>query len=104
MNKIRPELLERIRKSNEEYKKIESPLKPLGFTLCTGAVFYGERPFSIYCGKMKDYRSFIDSIDSIRERYRKRKNESLGIYETRSQKQHPQNRSDTVLHKKKKDI
>ena len=58
-----------------------------------------------YCaGKMEDYRSFIDNIDSIRERYRKRKNESLGIYETRSQKQHPQNRSDTVLHKKKKDI
>ena len=86
MDKTRPELLERIRKSNEEYKKIESLLKPLGFTLCTGAVFYGERPFSIYCGKMKDYRSFIDSIDSIRERYRKRKNESLGIYETTSPK------------------
>ena len=96
--------MERIRKSNEEYKRIGSLLKPLGFTLCTGAVFYGARPFSMYCGKMQDYRSFIDNIDSIRERYRKRKNESLGIYETRSQKQHPQNRSDTVLHKKKKDI
>ena len=91
--------MERIRKSNEEYKRIGSLLKPLGFTLCTG-----ERSFSMYCGKMEDYRSFIDNIDSIRERYRKRKNESLGIYETRSQKQHPQNRSDTVLHKKKKDI
>ena len=104
MNKIRPELLERIRKSNEEYKKIESLLTPLGFTLCTGAVFYGVRPFGMYCGKMEDYRSFIDNIDSIKERYRKRKNESLGIYETTSQKQHPQNQSDTVLHKKKKDI
>ena len=50
MDKTRPELLERIRKSNEEYKKIESLLTPLGFTLCTGAVFYGERPFSMYCG------------------------------------------------------
>ena len=65
MNK---ELLERISKSNEEYKRIGSLLKPLGFTLCTGAVFYGERPFSMYCGKMEDYRSFIDNIDSIRER------------------------------------
>ena len=86
MNKTRPELLEWIRKSNEEYKKIESLLTPLGFTLCTGAVFYGERPFSMYCGKMEDYRSFIDNIGSIRERYRKRKNESLGIYETTSPK------------------
>ena len=68
MNKIRPELLERIRKSNEEYKKIESLLTPLGFTLCTGAVFYGERPFGMYCGKMEDYRSFIDNIDSIKEK------------------------------------
>ena len=40
----------------------------------------------MYCGKMEDYRSFIDNIGSIRERYRKRKNESLGIYETTSPK------------------
>lgn len=80
MNKIRPELLERIRKSNEEYKRIEALLIPLGFTLCTRAVFYGERPFNIYCGKMEDYQSFIDNIDSIRERYQKHKDESLGIY------------------------
>ena len=86
MNHTRPELLGRIRKSNEEYKRIESLLTPLGFTLCTGAVFYGDRPFSMYCGKMEDYRSFIDNIDSIRERYRKQKNESLGIYETTTQK------------------
>lgn len=80
MSKIRAELINRIREANKEYARIESLLTPLGFTLCAKAVFYGEIPFNIYCGEMKDYQSFIDNIDSIKENYLKRKKESLGIY------------------------
>ncbi len=80
MTRINPELISRMKKDNEEYKRIEALLIPLGFSLCARSVFYGELTFSIYCGELDDYQSFIDNIDSIRERYQKRKNESLGIY------------------------
>lgn len=79
MNKLSPELIDRMRKSNAEYSRIEALLSPLGFTLCTGAVFYGKRPFNMYCGKMQDYQTFIDNIDSIREEHQKYKKRCLGI-------------------------
>lgn len=80
MSKIRPELLDKIRKANEEYERIGSLLTPYDFTIRAQHVFYGERPFNIYCGKMEDYQSFIDDIDKIKEDYLRHKNESLGIY------------------------
>lgn len=70
MSKLSQELIDKMRKANEEYERIESLLTPLGFKLCTRHVFYGEQPSSsIYCGKMEDYQSFIDNIDSIKEDY-----------------------------------
>lgn len=80
MNEIDLELIGQIKKTNKEYSRIKALLTPLGFTLCTRSVFYGERPFCIYCGEMDDYQSFINNIDSIRDRYHNHKNKSMGIY------------------------
>lgn len=81
---MRKELMDRIKEDNREYKRIEAQLLPLGFVLNCKDVFYGERPFSLYCGKMKDYRKFVDSLEGIRKEYERRKMETLGIVPERS--------------------
>lgn len=80
MSKTNVELINRIRGANKEYKRIESLLTPLGFTLCGKAVFYGKIPFNIYCGEMKNYQSFIDNIDSIKKNYLEHKKKCQRIY------------------------
>ncbi len=79
MSKLSHELIDKMRKSNEEYERITNLLVPLGFTLCTGTIFYGESPFNIYCGKMEDYQSLIDNINSIKHEYLEHKKRSLGF-------------------------
>ncbi|MEG0693849.1 MAG: hypothetical protein RR444_12305 [Oscillospiraceae bacterium] len=76
---MRAELRKKIKEANREYKRVQSLLTPYGFTLCTTVVFYGEPPFSLYCGKMEDYQKLIDNINDIKERYNKHKKENLGI-------------------------
>ena len=77
---MRKELMDRIKEDNREYKRIEALLLPLGFVLNCKDVFYGERPFSLYCGKMKDYQKFVDSLEDIRKEYERHKMEALGKY------------------------
>lgn len=77
---MRKELMDRIKEDNREYKRIETLLLPLGFVLNCKDVFYGERPFSLYCGKMEDYRKFVDNLEDIRKEYERRKMETLGQY------------------------
>lgn len=79
MSKLSPELIDKMKKANEEYERIKNLITPLGFTLCTGTIFYGESPFSIYCGKMEDYQLLIDNIDNIKEEYLEHKKRSLGF-------------------------
>lgn len=78
MRKLSSELIDKMRKANGEYERITNLLVPLGFTLCMGAIFYGEPPFNIYCGKMEDYQSFIDNIDKIKEEHIEHKKRMLG--------------------------
>lgn len=81
---MRKELMDRIREDNQEYKRIESLLLPLGFVLNCKDVFYGERPFSLYCGKMKDYQKFVDNLEDIKKEYERHKKETLGVIPERS--------------------
>lgn len=76
---MRAELKNKIKEANRKYERIQSLLIPYGFTLSTTAVFYGEPPFNLYCGKIEDYQEFIDNINNIKERYNKHKRENLGI-------------------------
>lgn len=76
---MRAKLKNKIKRFNKKYKRIESLLTPSGFTLTSRYIFYGEYPFSLYCGKMEDYQIFITNVDNIKERYLKSKMESLGI-------------------------
>lgn len=77
--------MDRIKEDNREYKRIEALLLPLGFVLNCKDVFYGERPFSLYCGKMEDYRKFVDNLEDIRKEYERRKMETLGIVQEGSE-------------------
>lgn len=77
---MRTELINKVRELDKEYRKIESAITPYGLHLSTQCIFYGERPYELYCGKMEDFQTFIDDIDNIRERYLKHKRESQGIY------------------------
>lgn len=80
MNRLRPELLKKMIRLNEEYNRVEILLTPYGFTLCGSDVFYGERPHSLYCGKIEDYQMFIDNLVDIKKDYLKYKMERLGSY------------------------
>lgn len=65
MSKLSPLLIDKMRKANEEYSKIESLLEPLGFHQCAGGIFFGKGVCSIYCGKSKDYQKIIDNLSNI---------------------------------------
>ena len=65
MSKLSPELIDKMRKANEEYSRIESLLEPLGFHQCGGGVFFGKGVCSIYCGKSEDYQKIIDNLSDL---------------------------------------
>lgn len=67
MSEFPPELIEKMRKSNEEYSKIKSLIEPLGFHLCSRSIYFGEGVCSIYCGKSEDYQKIIDNLSNIND-------------------------------------
>ena len=65
---MRPELRKKIVEFNKECDRIKSLITPYGFTLSCMHILYGEYPFSLYCGKMEDYQTFITNVDNIKEK------------------------------------